>query len=122
MIFFNPLIQQGVARAGIEPHHRVMRNQQRNITDAANIQHRRSEIRIKKYRLMKGWHQGRALSAESHIFTPEIPHNGDTGAGGKQIHIADLHAKGKLAVRCMPYRLSMATDSTNLLGRNLMGL
>ncbi|MNV31520.1 hypothetical protein D3C71_1228310 [compost metagenome] len=114
----DPGIHQHIARPGIETAHRRPRQQHRKIGDTANVQHHATFHRMRQQRLMEGRHQWRALAPIGHITPPKIPHGGDIGQRGNAIVIAQLHREACVTFGLVPYRLAMATDSGDVLGRN----
>ena len=65
---------------------------------------------------MKCRDQRRPLPAKRHITSAKIPHHRDSGMRGDLVVVADLQRVRRIALRFMPYGLSMAADSDNVGG------
>ena len=116
---FAPGIHQRIRRARVEPAHVARDGQQREVRDAAEVEHGARFVRVVQHRRVESGHERRALSAGGEIAAAEIGDGVDARAFGDDVAIADLPGERMCRRRSVPDRLSVRTDRAHIVGRDL---
>ena len=113
-----PAIEQGIGRAGVKAQHRAVARDQRQVADAAQVEHRTVFVAGTQHRQVEGRHQRRALAAGRHIAPAEIGRRGNAGVFGDPAGVADLPGKGRVGLWPVADGLPVRANRTDLLARH----
>ena len=108
VVAFAPRIHQGVRGAGVEATHVAVRRQQREVGDAAEVEHGAVFARVVQHRSVEGGHERRALAAGRDIAAAEVGDGVDAGAFGDDVAVAELPGEGMPRRGAMAHRLAMS--------------
>ena len=111
----DPLIEERVAGAGVEPDDRRARagRQVGDVGDAADVDDGAAGPGGVKQPVVKGRHQGRALAAGGEVARAEIGHGRDAGALGDDRRVAHLERERLFGLRVMAQGLAVAADGAD---------
>ncbi len=123
-VAFAPGVHQRVRRAGVETAHRAMRRQQREVGDAAEVEHRAVLARRRQQGRVQRRQQRRAVAAGGDVAAAEIGDGGDPGAFGDEVAVAELQGERESpvvrgAVRAVAHGLAVRTERADSRSRDV---
>ena len=120
--FQHQIVEERIARTGIEGDGIAFARQEGDVGDAADIQHGNGKLEMRRAgeRAMIGRHQRCALPAGGHVSRPHVPHHRNAERSGERRAIADLH--GEMTLRAMQHRLAMKADDIDMAFVETIGL
>ena len=114
-----PSVQQGVSGAGIEAENLAGRGKQRQVRDAADVEHGVLGMASTKGKKMKRRDQGRALPSCGQVLGSKIPYGCDACLIRDYRGITNLKAERISEFGPMKKRLAVAANRDDMLGRDV---
>ena len=113
-----PMVHQGIGRTAVETQRLAIRTQQRQIGDAAQVEHRDGFPRHRKARRVEGRDQWRTLPARGHVAAAQVADHVDAGQLGEQRPVQQLAGVAGAVefARAVPDRLPVGADGLHFLG------
>jgi len=107
-VALRPVVEQHVARAGVETQRAAVGAQQAEVGEAAKVEHGHIGVGHGEHRAVKRRHQRRALAAGGHVAAAEVGDHGNAAALGEQRRRPQLH--GIAQIGAVTHRLPMRAD------------
>jgi hypothetical protein len=111
-VLLAPGVHQHVGRPGVEALDPAIGMQQRDIGNAAEVEHRTGLPRLREAGGVEGRHQRCALPAGGDVAAAEIAHHVDAGQFGQPCAVEELQRVARAVVqpRLVAHRLTVGTQ------------